>query len=1060
MWIVRLALQKPYTFVVAAILIVVFGVTSIATTPTDIFPNINIPVVTVIWTYSGLPPQEMEGRITAFTEFILGIVNDIKSIDSQTVDGASIVKIYFQPQVRIDAAMSQIGAAMDAIRFRMPPGVNPPWIFRFSASTVPILQLSLSSDTLSQKELYDYGLFRVREQLSTVPGILLPAPYGGVARQIMADMNQGALLGKGVTPLDIINAINAQDVTVPSGTIKIGTREYPVTTNSSPLDALTLNDAPVKTVDGHIIYMRDVAHVRDGWAVQQNVSRANEKPNVLLSVMKIGSVSTLDIVNQIKQDILPTLRAAAPKGLKITELFDQSLFVRASIRGVIQEGITAACLTALMILLFLGSWRSTAIIAISIPLAILSSMIVLSALGQTMNTMTLGGLALAIGILVDDATVTIENIHRHIGEQPLYDAVLVGASEIATPTFVSTLTICIVFVSVIFLTGPAKYLFTPMALAVVFAMLASYLLSRTLVPVLAQCLLGAEHSLDGQNSPAGNAPSFRRLTDRFNDGYAWLQTRYSSGLRALLNHRKAAFGVSLAVMGTAFVLLPFIGRDFFPSVDSGQIRLHVRVEPGTRIEHTQVLFSQVEARIRQIIPSDEISLIIDNIGLPAETFNYAFGDGSITGSTDGEILISLKERHRGDTEKYVKELRQDLQSHFSDLGFFFQPADIVTQILNFGLPAPIDLQVQGYDSENFGIANGLLRKIAAVPGLVDVHMHQIVNGPALHVDVDRVKAAEFGLTEQDVANSVYISLGSSSAALPNFWLDPKMGLTYTVAAQTPQYELSSLNALENTPIPIHTLKNRTELLGNMATVSPATLPVVINHHDGAPVYDIYANTQDCDLGAAASRLARIVKEESRHLPPGTKIVLRGQVESMNEAFNRLGFGLGFAALLVYLLMVINYQSWLDPFIIICALPGAFCGIVWALFLTQTTFSVPSLMGAIMSIGVATANSILLVTFANGLLSNGTSALESAVAAGHTRLRPIIMTASAMIIGMLPMALGSGEGGEQNAPLARAVIGGLFVATFATLFFVPLMFTFIHGRKEIPKEPLKNSPRCM
>ena len=1051
MWIVRLALNKPYTFVVAAILIIVLGTTSIATTPTDVFPNINIPVVTVIWTYSGLPPQEMEGRITAFTEFILGIVNDIKSTDSQTVDGASIVKICFQPQVRIDAAMSQIGAAVDAIRFRMPPGVNPPFIFRFSASTVPILQLSLSSDTLSEKELYDYGLFRVREQLSTVPGILLPAPYGGVARQIMVDMDQGALLGKGVTPLDIINAINAQDVTVPAGTVKIGTWEYPVTTNSSPLNALTLNDAPVKTADGHIIYMRDVAHVRDGWAVQQNVSRANGKPNVLLTVMKVGSVSTLDIVNQIKQDVLPTLRAAAPKGLKITELFDQSLYVRASIKGVLIEGITAACLTALMILLFLGSWRSTLIIAISIPLSILSSIIVLSALGETMNTMTLGGLALAIGILVDDATVTIENIHRHLRQQPIYDAVLAGASEIATPTFVSTLTICIVFVSVVFLTGPAKYLFTPMALAVVFAMLASYLLSRTLVPVLAEFLLDAEHSLDGQIGTAGIWTAIRRLNERFNDAYEWLQGRYGTGLSAVLRHRKVAFATSLAIMGSAFVLLPFIGKDFFPSVDSGQIRLHVRVEPGTRIEHTQVLFSQVEDRIRQIIPSNEISLMIDNIGLPAETFNYAFGDGSITGSTDGEILISLHEKRRGDAVKYIKELRRELQRQFPDLGFFFQPADIVTQILNFGLPAPIDLQVQGYDEKNYGIARTLLRRAAAVPGLVDVHMHQVVDEPALHVDVDRVKAAEFGLTEQDVVNSIYISLSSSSAVLPNFWLDPKMGLTYTVAAQTPQYELSSLNHLENVPIPINTLKYRTELLGNMATVSPTTLPVVINHHDGAPVYDIYANTQDCDLGKAASRLDRIVKEESGHLPPGTKIVLRGQVESMNEAFNRLGFGLGFAALLVYLLMVVNYQSWLDPFIIICALPGAFCGIVWALFLTQTTFSVPSLMGAIMSIGVATANSILLVTFAKERLSGGTPALESAVAAGHTRLRPIIMTASAMIIGMLPMALGIGEGGEQNAPLARAVIGGLSVATFATLFFVPLMFTLVHGRKENSEE---------
>jgi multidrug efflux pump subunit AcrB len=763
-------------------------------------------------------------------------------------------------------------------------------------------------------------------------------------------------------------------------------------------------------------------------------------------------VSTLDIVNQIKHDILPILRAAAPNGLKITELFDQSLFVRASIKGVLVEGISAACLTALMILLFLGSWRSTLIIAVSIPLSILCSIIVLSILRQTMNTMTLGGLALAIGILVDDATVTIENIHRHMGKDSVYNAVLIGASEIATPTFVSTLTICIVFVSVVFLTGPAKYLFTPMALSVVFAMLPSYLLSRTLVPVLAEFLLGAEHPHDAVDGSAENGSVIRRINERFNAGFLWLQARYGTGLRAVLQHRRAFFGVSVTIMGSAFVLLPFIGRDFFPSVDSGQIRLHVRVESGARIEHTQGLFSQVEDRIRHDIPPNEISLMIDNIGLPAETFNYAFGDGSTTGSTEGEILISLHEKHRGDAERYVKELRLDLQRQFPDLGFFFQPADIVTQILNFGLPAPIDLQVEGYDPKNYEIVRQLLRQVAAVPGLVDVHVHQVVDSPALHVDVDRVKAAEFGLTQQDVANSVYISLSSSSAVLPNFWLDPKMGLTYTVAAQTPQYQLNSLNALENIPIPIPTLKNRTELLGNMATVSPTSLPVVINHHNGAPVFDIYANTQDSDLGAAASRLGRIVKEESSNLPPGTKIVLRGQVQSMNEAFDRLGFGLTFAALVVYLLMVINYQSWLDPFIIICALPGTFCGIVWSLFLTQTTFSVPSLMGAIMSIGVATANSILLVTFAKEQFAGGTSALESALAAGHTRFRPIIMTASAMIIGMLPMAFGMGEGGEQNAPLARTVIGGLLIATFATLFFVPLMFTFIHGRKESQKEP--------
>jgi len=1058
MWIVRLALNKPYTFIVASILILVLGFSSIATTQTDIFPNIDIPVVTVIWSYSGLPAKEMEQRVTTFSEFVMAVVNDVKSIDSQTVNGASVIKISFQPQVRIDAAMSQVGAAVNSIRFRMPPGVNPPWILRFSASTVPIIQLSLSSDTLSESEIYDYGLFRVRQQLTTVPGTLLPTPYGGVARQIMVDLDQNAMLAKGITPIDVTAAINAQNVTLPSGTAKVDTREYTVTTNSSPVDALMLNDVPIKTVDGKLVYMRDVAHVRDGWSVQQNVARANGKPAALLTIMKTGSVSTLDIVNQIKNDVLPGSRAAAPKGLKITELFDQSVFVKASIVGVLREGVIAASLTALMILLFLGSWRSTLIIAISIPLSILSSIIVLSAMGETMNTMTLGGLALAIGILVDDATVTIENIHRHMHSQPLKEAVLIGASEIATPTLVSTLTICIVFVSVVFLTGPAKFLFTPMAMAVVFAMLASYLLSRTLVPVLVNFMLGAEHTFEGETDFDAGVPAkrsiFGRINDRFNDGYFWVQERYTRTLRTVLQHRRPALIASIAIMSTAFVLLPFVGRDFFPAVDAGQIKLHIRAQPGTRIETTKVLFSQVEDQIRKIIPADEVDLIMDNIGLTPETFNYAFGDGATISSADGEVLIALNAKHHGPTEKYMKEMRSQLQKQFPDLTFFFQPADMVTQILNFGLPAPIDVQVQGYDPDNYEIARRLRERVATVPGAVDVHMHQVVNAPDLHLDIDRVRAAQFGLTQQDVANSLYISLSSSAAVQPNFWLDPKMGITYTVAAQTPQYSIDSINALQNTPIPIHTLSNRTEVLGNMATLSPAVMPVVINHHNGAPVFDIYANTQDDDLGSVAAKINRIVKEESKSLPPGTKIVVRGQVESMNEAFNRLGIGLAFAALLVYLLMVVNYQSWLDPFIIICALPGAFTGIVWALFLTQTTFNVPSLMGAIMSIGVATANSILLVTFANEVRATGVAPFEAAVTAGYTRLRPIIMTAFAMIIGMLPMALGLGEGGEQNAPLARAVIGGLSVATFATLFFVPLMFTLIHGRNDnTPQEAI-------
>jgi multidrug efflux pump subunit AcrB len=1044
MWIVKLALDRSYTFVVVAILILVLGATSIATTPTDIFPNIDIPVVTLVWTYTGLPPKEMEERITTLSEFVMAVVNDIKAIDSQTVNGASVIKISFQPQVHIDTATSQINAAVNSIRFRMPPGVNPPWILRFSASTVPIIQMSLSSDTLSPSALYDYGLFRVRQQLTKVPGTLLPAPYGGLVRQIMVDMDQTSLLAKGLTPTDVVSSIEAQNLTLPSGSAKIGGREYTVSTNSSPLDPLVLNDVPIKSVNGKTVYMHDIAHVRDGWAVQQNLSRANGKPNVLLAVMKTGSVSTLDIVKQIKEQVLPASRAQAPKGMKIQELFDQSVFVHAAVAGVLREGIIAACLTALMILVFLGSWRSTLIIAISIPLSILSSIIVLGAIGETMNTMTLGGLALAIGILVDDATVTIENIHRYMGKMPLKEAVLTGASQIAAPTFVSTLTICIVFVSVVFLTGPAKYLFTPMALAVVFAMLASYLLSRTLIPVLANYLFAGELHREAEELTTDYS-IIGRISDGFNRVFTKVRDHYEHALRTVLSHRKIALIGAVSVMSTAFILLPFVGRDFFPAANSNQIRLHVRAAPGTRIEVTKTIFSQVEEEIKTIIPKDELELTIDNIGLSADSFNYAFGDGSTIGAEDGDILIAMNEKHHGSSRKYVNHMRSDFQKKFPSLTIYFEPADIVTQILNFGLPSPIDVQVQGYDPGNYEIARRLRQRVAAVPGLVDVHMHQVVNSPDLHFDVDRVRAGQFGLTQKDVANSIYVSLSSSASVSQNLWADPKIGLTYLVAAQTPQYQINSMNAIANTPIPLHTLDNRTELLGNMATVKPAVLPLVINHHNGAPVFDVYANTQATDLGTVAHKVKRIVAEESRNLPAGTAIAVRGQVESMNEAFARLGLGLVFASLFVYLLMVVNYQSWTVPFIIICALPGAFCGVVWALFLTQTTFNVPSLMGAIMSIGVATANSILLVTFANEQLPKCGSPLEAAVFAGFTRLRPILMTAFAMIVGMLPMAFGLGEGGEQNAPLARAVIGGLSLATLATLFFVPLMFVLVQGR---------------
>jgi multidrug efflux pump subunit AcrB len=1051
MWIVRLALNRPYTFIVASILILLLGVSSIGTMPTDIFPAIDIPVITVVYDYRGLQAQEMEQRITTFSEFIMSTVNDVKSIDSQTVRGYAVLMIYFQPQVRIDAAMAQVGAATQSIRFRFPAGVNPPWVLRFSASTVPIYQLALSSDTLSQSELYDYGIFRIRQRISTIPGTLLSAPHGGVVRQIMVDLNQQALLAKGLSPIDVENAITAQDVTMPTGTIKVGGREYGSSLNNSPRDALALNDVPVKVVNNSVVFMRDVAHVRDGWMVQQNIVRANGKPSVLTPIFKTGSVSTLTIINEIKNKVLPVVQAAAPKGMKIQGLFDQSVFVRAAIEGVLREGAIASCLTALMILLFLGSWRSTLIIAISIPLSILSSIIVLNALGQTLNTMTLGGLALAIGILVDDATVTIENIHRHMGTQSLYDAVLQGAAEIATPTFVSTLTICIVFVSVVFLTGPAKYLFTPMAMAVVFAMMASYILSRTLVPTLVKYFLAGENHSSAEEparTAAGQQPSwFEHCTNRFNAGYLKVQEYYTRLLHSFLENHRTALIACAGVMATAFLLLPFIGRDFFPAVDTGQFRLHVRTMPGTRIEETAVLFSQVEQNIRQVVPANQLDLVLDDIGLPQDPIDFTFGFTPNIGAFDGEILVSLNQKHHASTEAYIEALRRELPKKFPAMTFYFEPADMVTQILDFGLSAPIDVEVQGTDAGNFDVARSLRSRIAAIPGAVDVHLQQVMDSPNLKIDVDRTRAAQFGLTQQDVANNLFVSMASGYAVAPNFWVDPNMNLTYTVTAQTPQYRLDSINALKNTPIPIKTLPNQTEMLGNLATITPSYEPVVINHHNVQRAYDVLLNTQATDLGSIEKKVQRVVEEEQNKLPPGNVIEIRGQVESMNEAFTRLGIGLAFAAMLVYLLMVVNYQSWLDPFIIICALPGAFCGVVWALFLTQTTFNVPSLMGAIMSIGVATANSILLVTFAKQQSQRGYSAFDAAVSAGATRLRPIVMTAFAMIVGMLPMALGLGEGGEQNAPLARAVIGGLSIATFATLFFVPLMYSLVHGKRK-------------
>src|SRR6266853_1765227 len=1046
MWIVSLALRRPYTFIVLALLIALLGVFTILRTPTDIFPNIKIPVVATVWRYSGLSPDEMATRLVLGSERSTQVtVNDVEHTESQSLSGIGVVKYFFQPNTSEELSYAQITAMAQTGLAFAPPGTTAPYVLAYNASTVPVLQLAMSSEDLSEAKIFDLGNNILRTALATVPGATMPWPYGGLQRQVQIDLDPDALRAQGLSGNDVTDAIAAQNLILPAGVQKIGDLEYFVELNASPKQIDDLNSVPVTTRNGSVIYVRDVAHVRDGYPPQTNIARRDGRRAVLQSILQTGSASTLDIIRGIKER-LPHIRDALPPSFKIDAIGDQSIFVRGAITGVVREGVIAASLTALMVLLFLGSWRSTVIIAISIPLSILASIIALSALGETMNTMTLGGLALAIGILVDDATVTIENIHRHMERQSLRDAVLMGASEIATPTLVSTMTICIVFVSVVFLTGPAKYLFTPMALAVVFAMIASYIISRTLVPVMVQFLLGPEHEFHGTRSNAGKRSIFTYINEQFDRGYGLIQNRYVMALEAFPKHGKRALIGSVAVMSTAFLLLPFIGRDFFPAVDAGQIRLHVRAHPGTRIENTKVIFSRVEEQIRKTIPDDEINIMIDDIGLAFETFNYAFGDESTIGPADGEILIALKADHHP-TADYVTQLRAQLQKQFPDLTFSFEPADIVTQILDFGVPAPIDVQVRGFDPSNYEIARRLRQRIATVPGAADVYMHQVVDAPGLQLDIDRERAGQFGLTQQDVANSIYISLSSSAAVQPNFWIDPKMGLTYMVAAQTPQRDVNSIGALENTPIPLHTAFNQTELLSNMAKITPSVIPQVINHHNGQPVFDIYANTQHSDLGSVATRVERIVKEESKHLPPGTVIEIRGQVQSMNEAFTRLGIGLIFAALLVYLLMVINYQSWLDPFIIICALPGAFCGIVWALFLTQTTFNVPSLMGAIMSVGVATANSILLVTFANELRAKGIDPREAAVTAGHTRLRPIVMTAVAMIIGMVPMALGLGEGGEQNAPLARAVIGGLGVATFATLFFVPLMFTLIHGQNE-------------
>ena len=1052
MWIVRLALHRPYTFVVMSALILILGVAAIFVMPTDIFPNIDIPVITVIWSYNGVSPDEMEKRITTVSERAMTTtVNDIEHIESQSYNGVAVVRVFFQPTAKVELAISQVTSIVQTILRILPPGIFPPAIIKYNASSVPILQLGLSSKQLTEQELYDIGINFIRTQLATVQGASIPLPYGGKQRQIMVDLDPAALYANHLSATDISNALSQQNLILPAGTAKVGDREYLVRLNASTQTALELNDLPVRSVNGATVYMKDVAQIRDGFAVQQSIVRADGSRAALLSVLKNGNASTLDIVKRVKA-VLPKIRDSLPPSLQIKELFDQSVFVRAAINGVLREGAIAAGLTGLMILLFLGSWRSTIIVCVSIPLSILTSIIILGLFGQTINVMTLGGLALAVGILVDDATVELENVHRNMAmRKPLTRAILDGASQIAVPAFVSTLAICIVFVPVLLLTGAAKYLFTPLAEAVVFAMLMSYFLSRTLVPTMVHYLLRSEVELyrNGGEHAMGEGIIWR-VHGRFNHRFEQMRERYKGGLGWALEHRgwvAAAFGIFCAL---SLGLGAIVGEDFFPYIDSGQMRLHVRCPQGTRIEETERVFAEVEREVRNIIPKAELDTILDNIGLPPGGINLAFSDSSTIGNGDGEILISLNQEKHAPTLEYERKVRVMMHDKFPEETMFFQAANITNQILNFGLPAPIDVQVVGRDPiGNYKIAQQLEREMAAIPGAADVHIHQEVNYPEVRVNVDRSKSDQLGLTQRDVANSLLISLSSSGQVAPNQWLNPVNGVNYQVAVQTPTYRIDSFDALQRTPISSLTGNGQTQLLSNLATLRRGVSTAVVNHYNVQPVFDIYANVDQRDLGGVADQVDKIIKDVSKKLPKGASLVMRGQVETMRSSFLRLGIGIVFAILLVYLLIVVNFQSWVDPLIILMALPGALAGILWMLFITQTTLNVPSLMGAIMCIGVATANSILMVTFANDERAGGKNAIEAALSAGYTRIRPVTMTALAMIIGMLPMALSLGEGGEQNAPLGRAVIGGLIVATFTTLFFVPIMYTFL--RKKPPAD---------
>jgi len=1042
MWIVKVALTRPYTFIVLAILILIAAPVVILDTPTDIFPNINIPVISIAWSYTGLNPEELEGRLTTPYEKVLTtLVDNIQHIESTTVAGQVVIKVYLQPGASLDTANSQVSSASEFELRSLPPGTLPPQIINFSASSVPILQIGLSGEGLTEQQLNDYGLNFVRTQLVTVPGAVIPNVYGGKQRTIMVNMDPKAMQAKNLSPTDVLNALTAQNVVQPGGTAKIGQDEYDIHINSSPITIAGLSGLPIRQVNGSTVYMRDVASVTDGSVPQTNIVRQDGKRGVLATVLKSGSASTLNVVQGVR-DLLPRIALTLPPALKMTPIGDQSVFVRASVKGVIREAIIAAVLTGLMILLFLGSWRSTVIIAVSIPLSILSSVIILGLMGQTINIMTLGGLALAVGILVDDATVTIENIERYLEEgNPLFEAILDGAAQISVPALVSTLCICIVFLPMFFLGGVARYLFVPLAEAVVFAMLASYVLSRTLVPTLAMYLLKAHdhHAIPSRNPLARFQRAFERVFER-------VRSTYEDLLARLVALRKLFVPIFLLLCLCAFLLVPFLGQNFFPSTDNGAFILHLRVKSGTRIEETARMCDLVEQQIRKQVPAAQIDNILDNIGLPYSTLNFQHATSGLIGAGDADIMVSLKEDH-SPTANYVAALRKSLPGLFPGVTFYFLPSDIVTQILNFGLPAPIDVQFEGQNIDgNREIANKVLEQLRHVPGLVDLRIQQPSDYPVLTVNVDRTKAQQGGLSEKDVGASLLNMLSGSTQLTPMFYLNWKNGVVYNIQAQTPQYDIATMNALENIPLTSPTAK-QPEILADVADITRSSEMAVVNHYNIRRVLDIYGNVQGRDLGSVSRDIQKIVDANTKALPRGSFLRVRGQVETMKSSYFGLIAGLAFAIVLVYLLIVVNFQSWLDPFIIITALPAALAGIVMFLFATATTLSVPALMGAIMCMGVATANSILVVSFAKDRYEHHHDAIKAAVEAGATRFRPVMMTALAMIIGMIPMALGAGEGGEQNAPLGRAVIGGLFCATIATLIFVPCVFALLHSTRK-------------